>query len=410
MHIALVIKRFQPERIFGGAEAFGWRLARELAVRGHRIRVYCALGGGWPGRREEIVLRPGTILVERIPYPSVRVLGTVIFNLLLAARLWRHRNLYQVILVFFASTEAITCALLGRTLGKGVVCRPTCSGPEGDLASQEKRPLGRMLARALRLCHRFVVLNEEIVQELAKRGIGAERTVPIANGVDASFFRPPHAEERERSRRELLIDPEVRVIVSVGRLTQQKDYPTLIAALSHLNREGIRWRAFLLGKGREEKNLIAMAREMGLEDRISIGEARQVRPYLWAADVFVLCSRWEGMPNALLEAMACGLPCLCTDTPGPRAVMESGAEGILFPTGSAEALAEALGKLLSAPGERARLGRRARLKVERSYALERVVHDYEVLLAELICPGESDAPGRERLREEETTEEAKSAS
>jgi len=136
-------------------------------------------------------------------------------------------------------------------------------------------------------------------------------------------------------------DPQV--LLSVGRLTAAKDYPTLLRAFSLVIR-ACPIRLVILGEGEERAGLEAMVRDLGLEDVVSLpGFAKNPFAYMSKAAMFVLSSAWEGFGNVLVEAMAVGTPVVATDCPnGPAEILENGKYGRLVPVGNAEALAEGI--------------------------------------------------------------------
>lgn len=144
--------------------------------------------------------------------------------------------------------------------------------------------------------------------------------------------------------------PEGRFILAVGRLTEQKDYPTLLRAFALLDNT-FQTKLVILGEGELRVELEALARDLGIADRVLM-PGFVSNPYAWMrrADVFVMSSAWEGLPTVLVEAMACGAPVVSTDCPsGPAEILEGGKWGKLVPVGDYTALANACKKILSSP-------------------------------------------------------------
>jgi glycosyltransferase involved in cell wall biosynthesis len=164
------------------------------------------------------------------------------------------------------------------------------------------------------------------------------------------------------------IDPEPRrpELLAVARLVHQKGLDLLIRALASLRDPACAdWRLVLVGDGPERSALTALAVREGVADRV-VFEGFQTDPvrYMARASVFVLPSRFEGMPNALLEAMAAGLPVVVSDaSPGPLEMVDPGVHGLVVPSENVEALAEALGRLMADSELRERLGRAARQRL-----------------------------------------------
>lgn len=163
------------------------------------------------------------------------------------------------------------------------------------------------------------------------------------------------------------------VILGVGRLTKAKDFPTLIRAFARVRRVRPA-RLLILGEGEERAALERLVREEGLEEEVALpGFAENPYPFMKRAAVFVLSSRWEGLPTVLIEALALGTPVISTDCPsGPREILEGGRWGRLVPMGDDAALAEAILEALE--GGQAPAGAPQRM-VER-FGLDAVVEQY----------------------------------
>ncbi|MEJ5366661.1 MAG: glycosyltransferase, partial [Desulfosoma sp.] len=146
------------------------------------------------------------------------------------------------------------------------------------------------------------------------------------------------------------------VIVGMGRLTTQKDFPTLLRAFRKVH-DALRCRLVLLGDGSHRKALETLAHQLGVAEDVSFpGFVPNPYPYLKRASVFVLSSIWEGSPNALTEAMALGTPVVATDCPsGPRELLRGGEVAPLVPMKDPEAMAEAVLQVLENPPDPARL-------------------------------------------------------
>jgi glycosyltransferase involved in cell wall biosynthesis len=167
------------------------------------------------------------------------------------------------------------------------------------------------------------------------------------------------------------------VILSVGRLTRQKDFGTLVRAFRQV-RDGRPARLMLLGEGEQRPLLEALIEELGLAEDVQImGFLLNPYPYYGAADLFVLSSLWEGLPTVLLEAMVFGLPIVSTDCPsGPAEILDGGRLGELVPREDPSALARALAAALPPAGARLRRDYDNLL----AYDAERVVDRYSLLL------------------------------
>ena len=179
-------------------------------------------------------------------------------------------------------------------------------------------------------------------------------------------------------------DSDIPVIIAAGKLKPQKDYSTLLQAFARV-REHRPARLIILGRGALRAALEAQADALGVSADLDMpGHVKNPYAFFRNAAVFVLSSAWEGLPNVLIEAMACGCPVVSTDCPsGPVEILDGGRIGRLVPVGDAAAMAGAIRATLATPPERDPIIARAR-----EYSFDRVVADYETLLT-----GQSDRSG-----------------
>jgi len=169
---------------------------------------------------------------------------------------------------------------------------------------------------------------------------------------------------------------ERSVILAAGRLQEQKDYPTLLRAFARLaGRTDMR--LVILGEGTERPSLEILVRDLGLEGKVDMpGWVPNPFAFMSRARLFVLSSRWEGLPGSLIQAMGCGCPVVSTDCPtGPREILEGGRWGALVSVGDDAALAQAMEAALEAPPDRDALRRRASF-----FSVERATEQYEKVL------------------------------
>jgi glycosyltransferase involved in cell wall biosynthesis len=239
-------------------------------------------------------------------------------------------------------------------------------------------PVAPMVKVLYRFAENIITVSEGIKSDLISAiGISPHRIKTIYNPIDLNrvnslMHAPPghpfFAEQKP-------------VVVAMGRMTAQKRFDILLNAFSRviLSTDA---RLIILGEGPERTRLENMVKDLGIEEKVSLaGFQRNPYALLAHADVFVLSSQYEGLPMAILEAMACGLPVISTDCrSGPTEILEDGQCGILVPVNDEAALAEAMTELLKDKKQREELSERGKERV-RDFSVGKIVRQYE----EIIC-------------------------
>jgi L-malate glycosyltransferase len=387
LRVLMIVRLFHPW--VGGTERQAQKLARALLDAGADVQVVTGRWFPQTPRREIIdgvrVFRNHT-LWEFFGIKGLRKLGGYLYILTLAWHLWRRRATYEVIHVHGLSYHTFAAAITGRRLGKPVVVKLANSGPASDIRRmREGQQLAgsRLMLPGALACDGFVALNAQVVSELADAGVERSRIVEIPNGVATAA--PRRTDHRLR---------QTPCILYVGRLHRQKGLDTLIRAFALLCSEQSpvdTSRLQLVGEGPARRELEELAETLGVSANVDFaGSHEDVQPFLDEADVFVLPSSAEGLSNALLEAMACGLPVIVSEIPGNRDVVEDGVNGLLTPVGDASALAATLMRLLDDEPLRAALGQAARSTILQHYGIEYVAEEYLRLYQELRAGAVTD--------------------
>lgn len=233
----------------------------------------------------------------------------------------------------------------------------------------------------LRLADRIIVVNREVEEFVHDRAIPPTKSVRIPNAIDTGFFRPIAHGFGSSVRAQLGLPVDGAVFLYVGRLDYLKGVDVLIRAWSLLP-DGVRHKAVLVvvGDGSERETLLRMIDSLGLRESVLMrGMQRDVREYYWAADVFVLPSRTEGLSNAMLEAMACGLPSVCTSVGGTPDWVRHGDNGMLCSPEDPVELQCTLVDMLNNQTEWEAMGLYSRNLAERELSWGKMLSDIESL-------------------------------
>ena len=268
--------------------------------------------------------------------------------------------------------------VLGRTIAKWAKIPRVVSSLRARNANYSY--LQRSLVRSTMKVADAIIVNSEHVREFAikEEGANPDRIYVIPNGVNVDKFANP---VNQALLREKLGLPEAGCLLgTVGRLTKQKGIDVLLNALSLMSNQEIRFVSF--GCGEDETKLRQLAIQLGLESCVHFaGYRRDLSSLIGALDVYVHPSRFEGMPNAVLEAMAAACPIVATDIDGTRELIQDGKHGWLVPPDDSTALACALKEAFIDPDEARRRGAAAQQRVAEHFTVEKMVSSWEQFLS-----------------------------
>jgi glycosyltransferase involved in cell wall biosynthesis len=262
-------------------------------------------------------------------------------------------------------------------------------------SSLNQRALYRRLAAAVfRHLNGFIAVSEEIRRDLVSVGVESDRIAVIPSGLDVGRFRRPTADERRAARAALQLQDDETAVVTVGRAHAVKGHHVLLRAVAD-RRPPDALRLFVIGDGPQARALREQARSLPHVDLVGGLDHAAVVTYLHAADIFVLASVdlpgvREGTPTAVLEAMACGLPVVCTDAGGLRHLVRDGENGLIVSQGDPAGLRAALVHLAQRPSIRRLFGERnAERARERAWpnVTERVADFYSLVSAARAARG-----------------------
>lgn len=223
-----------------------------------------------------------------------------------------------------------------------------------------------------------VAVSAPIQQELLAAGVPAAKISRIANGIDtAPFQQPLSAAQRATVRASLGIGPERLAVGMVSRLGVEKGHAYALEAIAALSARYPRLLLAIVGTGPLLAELQTTVLRLGLGQQVIFcGQRSDIADVVRAFDLFLLPSLAEGLPMALLEAMAAGLPTVATQVGDVTAAIEHEVSGLLTPPGDAAALAEALERLLASAQLRQQLGRAGAAVIEQHFSARQMAHQY----------------------------------
>ncbi|HSM09731.1 MAG TPA: glycosyltransferase family 4 protein, partial [Gemmatimonadota bacterium] len=315
------------------------------------------------------------------------------------------RDRYDVIYVCGMRTLGLPALLAGRLLGKPVVLRAESrtemsGGYALDGAPAWLRPLiGAALVlrnRFYRFAAAFVSISDDLKAEFVSSGVPEERITKIYNGIDTSVFRPAVPGESAELRARLGLPNGAMIVVYTGKLNRGKGLEMLLRAWARLTDDGgIAAHLVLVGGGANqflscEAELRDYVRTAGLSSLVTFtGYVTEVADYLRAADIFTLPSDSEALGISLIEALACGLPAVVTESGGMPEIVRDGVEGRLVPVGDEDGLIRALDKLLTDEAKRREMGAAGRRTVEQRFAIGTVAEAHEYLFRHVLESGKA---------------------
>jgi glycosyltransferase involved in cell wall biosynthesis len=212
------------------------------------------------------------------------------------------------------------------------------------------------------------------------------RSIYIPNAIQIEDFdRFSGPAVRQEVRDEIGVSDDDIVVCMVGSLSRGKGQDTLIRSISRLRAKGHPVKLTIVGNGPERENLVRMANEEGVSDRVTfLGLRKDVPRVLAGMDIFALASLSEGMPGVLIEAGMAGLPSVAFDVGGVKEVLNHESTGLMLPSGDFEGFVDALSGLCNRPERRAELGEQARAWCRSRFNIDSVARQYQELFERLL--------------------------
>ena len=415
--IYIVIGTFHP--LIGGAETQALAQSKVLREKGYETTIITFRHKKqWPIYDEidgiPIIRVAGSVLDEREKYAKVvRQLLYMLALLILGWSLWRLRHKYDILQVYQLSALTLPAALACRfakkpilisvhSTGMGKAKEPRMrtslpAGPldpslpclqvsdldwvNGDLDGLVRlgQPAVRFTYRLLHSIHaRIIILSSRMKDYLAENDFILPNMQLIPNGVDITRYSPQEESTNTAQK--------AHTVVCVSRMHYVKGIDILLQAWYLVQQELPQARLILVGGGPMYAQFVELAKALGIEESVEFtGLQHDIPAYLHRAALSVLPSRFEGMPNAVLEAMACGLPCVATRVSGSEDIIQHAVNGLLTEVEDYHGIAQALLILLRNPAMTRAYGKAARLTIEQHYSFEHITNAYLALYRELLA-------------------------
>ncbi len=374
MKVLFVIRYFHP--FVGGTEKQALTLASRLATDGIDVTILTSrFSYSWQ-RAERIQ----NVRVIRLPSPSIKVIGAMVFLTCLARYLIRYKNHYSIIHTFQIGYTSFVSIVLAMILRIPSLIKVASSGIGGDIQRAKKTAWGKLCLLMAKRATRIIAVSDSVKRELMDEHVPSSAIESIANGVDLELYEPYKDKPAMRRRLQL---PDKITIVYTGRLSPEKGVDFLIRGFAQLVKTQP-CQLLIIADGPEQESVVKLIADHNLNGLVLlVSKVEEVAPYLKASDLFVLPSRFEGLSNALLESMACGLPVISTSVGGSRDIIDDGVNGLLVDVEATDQLRNAMTRVLCDRQLAATLGVNARAAVEAKHDMKNIANAYCVLYRHL---------------------------
>ncbi|OYR41429.1 glycosyl transferase [Halorubrum sp. Eb13] len=334
---------FIPSLEQGGAEQVTINLVNGLSARGYNVELLLAKTDGNLHSQVSSDVDMVTLPPSRSP-----VFGVVLNFPALVGYLRRRE---PAILFSHLSRANVISIAANRLINADTVVAATHHDAGGTEMNRDLKTwaLNRLVPLLYPSSDWIIAVSEGVAESIVERtSVERENVIVLYNPIDIDSIK---SQARCAVEHRWIEDDDIEVILYVGRLTEQKDLNTWIRAFKKVHAQNPDTRGIIAGKGGMREELQAYAERHGIADVVSIpGYIENVYGYMQRADVFLLSSRYEGLPSVLIEALACGCPVVATDCPsGPKEILGDGNYGRLRPVGDADGLAEAVVESLNHP-------------------------------------------------------------
>lgn len=375
MNILITLRRYPP--FTGGAENQLAKLATMLGKAGHNVIV----ATGRHDTNTPRVWSENNVTVFRLFDPPVRFAGTLIFLWNLIILMIRRRKSFDLVLTSQISEVSSISIIMAKLLGKKSVFRPSSHGTEGSFTWARKHFFGFIYQWTAQKADGMVAQTPLFIPDAVKNGIPETKIKVIPN---LCFFEENNG---------LKIGKDFSHPVNIlwcGRLDYEKN-PFIVCDIAKLlSNHGVSFQIHMIGDGEEKTNLQKKIKDMELDNLILLeGFQKDVNPFYEKADIYLLTSFNDSMPNTVLEAMAAGVPVVSTNVGGVPYMIQDHKTGLLAESADAEGLAKAIETYIDSPGFAREMAENARMHAQKNFSPEVVLKKYEDLFSTLLETGKT---------------------
>lgn len=304
----------------------------------------------------------------------------VTFSLSVLFFLFPRRNKVRSLWGLMLNVSTCAAVLASQALGRPVIIKLSSSGEGGNLKMMLQSLVGGWMVVLLRMCDGIIAVNSEAVSELEPYQIPGDRIKKIPNGVDVERFKPATTEQRTILRNLLRLTNQQVAVLFVGRMEAEKNLKGILTVWPRIFENCPNARLVLVGDGQEKSVLESSIQGKAWSQSVQfLGQRENVIEVYQAADMFLLPSLYEGMSNALLEAMACQLPVVVSRIAGNSDVVTEAKEGVFIPANKPEEWFIPLTQLIENEARRKEMGFAARQTVVDFFSMDAIFKQYQEL-------------------------------
>jgi len=340
------------------------------------------------------------IQVTRLKYVTkkarVAIVSKLMFNLNLFCFLIKQRKNYDIIYCIGGGFILVPSVIVAKAMRKKVCVKLTRAGQRGDDPSAIKQnSVGWLTFQALKRTDAIICISQQLFDICKENQLDIDKLHRIPNGVDTKLFKPVAKAQKNRMRRELKIPIDSWIVSFAGGIIKRKGIDLMLEAISNVVVHYPKLLFIVIGPAivGSEQYLSRIKRIIdtkNLHNNVLFTghlEFNQARKYLQASDIYVHSSYAEGLPNSVMEAMACGLPCVAADIPPLRELITPNENGFLFSLKQVNEFQQKILQLLKDKTLLVKLGQKARKTIVEKYDIENVAEQYCGLFQKLLHMG-----------------------